>query len=426
MGIIMRIAVMVGRRNIGELDRIFNRNIEISFFIDNNVKQLGESIGDKKVYSPYEFPKDIVDYVVILIYGYGAINQELADLGFDKARIINPCSPSFDFYEYSNIFNADATDRFRLKLRMDYMETRIRMLEQSQQYFERNYLYEAFDILKRRQIMIPHIESVENTYEKIISEKCSMSRYGDGEFEIILGKAKDVYQGDNAELAVRLRDILTSGLQNHIVALADDYGGMEGLREENKNTIRKYMTEEKREKHYALLDMNKQYYNAYISRPYAIYPHDEIEKAKKRFENLKRIWENRNVLLVEGDRTRMGIGNDLFANAENVERIIAPNEDAFDVYDEIYKAVMEEGANKVILLALGPTATVLAYDLAKEGYWALDIGHLDLEYEWFLKGEGYSYIPHKYNNEMPGDTRVTELSDQVYEKSIVRVISAVY
>ena len=35
---------------------------------------------------------------------------------------------------------------------------------------------------------------------------------------------------------------------------------------------------------------------------------------------------------------------------------------------------------------MGPTATVLAYDLAKEDYWAIDIGQLDTEYEWFLRG----------------------------------------
>ena len=32
------------------------------------------------------------------------------------------------------------------------------------------------------------------------------------------------------------------------------------------------------------------------------------------------------------------------------------------------------------------TATVLAYDLAKLGYWAMDIGHLDIEYEWMKMG----------------------------------------
>ena len=420
----MKIAVMVGRRNIKELEKIFSRDIEIAFFIDNNIKSLGAMIGDKKVFSPYEFSGDMVEYVVILIYAYEGVNQELTDLGFDQERIINLCDPTIDLYGYRDIFDVDAADRFRLKLRMDHMETRIRWMELSRQHFEENYLYEAADILKRRQIELPRIVSVECTCERIISEKCSMSRYGDGEFEIILGKAKDIYQSDNAKLAERLREILTSDVQNHIVALADDYGAMEGIRKENKETIRKYMTEEKRKQHYALLDMNKTYYNAYISRPYVIYPHDEIEKARKRFDDLKRIWDQREVLLVEGDRTRMGIGNDLFANAESVERIIAPNENAFDVYDAVYDAVMEEGENKVILIALGPTATVLAYDLAKAGYWALDIGHLDLEYEWFLRGKGYSYVPHKYNNEMPGDTMVTDISDQGYEQSIGKIISA--
>ena len=80
------------------------------------------------------------------------------------------------------------------------------------------------------------------------------------------------------------------------------------------------------------------------------------------------------------------------------------------------------GRDKLILIALGPTATVLAYDLAKEGYWAIDIGHLDLEYEWFLKGEGYSYIPQKYNNEVPGDDEVIQIHDMGYEKSILTKI----
>ena len=81
----------------------------------------------------------------------------------------------------------------------------------------------------------------------------------------------------------------------------------------------------------------------------------------------------------------MGVGNDLLSNALSVERVIAPSENAFLVYDVILSAVRKYGKGKLILAALGPTATVLAYDLAREGYWILDIGHLDLEYEWFLK-----------------------------------------
>lgn len=266
---------------------------------------------------------------------------------------------------------------------------------------------------------MPKVSSVESTCEKIISDKCSMSRYGDGEFEIILGHAKDIYQDNDDDLAKRLREILLSDLDNHIVALADDYGAMEGLRRKNRNTIRRYMTEEKRKKHYALLNMDKEYYNAYISRPYVIYPHNEIDRAKERFDDLKRIWAGRNVLLIEGSSTRMGVGNDLFTNTESIQRMIAPNENAYRVYNEIYHAALQYGQNKLILIALGPTATVLAYDLAKAGYWALDIGHLDLEYEWFLKGKGYSYVPCKYNNEMLGDTTVIDIQDEEYEKSII-------
>ena len=38
------------------------------------------------------------------------------------------------------------------------------------------------------------------------------------------------------------------------------------------------------------------------------------------------------------------------------------------------------------MIALGQTATVLAYDLHISGIRALDIGHIDIEYMWFLQG----------------------------------------
>ena len=321
--------------------------------------------------------------------------------------------------EYEKIFHIDAADRLQMRIKTDYLVSRIRQMDEAYQYFEQNYVYEAADRFRNRKIILPKVSSVESTCEKIISDKCSMSRYGDGEFEIILGHAKDIYQDNDDDLAKRLREILLSDLDNHIVALADDYGAMEGLRRKNRNTIRRYMTEEKRKKHYALLNMDKEYYNAYISRPYVIYPHNEIDRAKERFDDLKRIWAGRNVLLIEGSSTRMGVGNDLFTNTESIQRMIAPNENAYRVYNEIYHAALQYGQNKLILIALGPTATVLAYDLAKAGYWALDIGHLDLEYEWFLKGKGYSYVPCKYNNEMLGDTTVIDIQDEEYEKSII-------
>ena len=69
---------------------------------------------------------------------------------------------------------------------------------------------------------------------------------------------------------------------------------------------------------------------------------------------------------------------------KSIERIICPSENAFEIYEKIYNEVLKVDKNKTILLALGPTATVLAYDLYKAGYRTIDIGHVDIEYEWFL------------------------------------------
>ena len=41
----------------------------------------------------------------------------------------------------------------------------------------------------------------------------------------------------------------------------------------------------------------------------------------------------------------------------------------------------------IVLLAIGPTATVLSYDLADNGFQVIDIGHLDVEYQWYLMQE---------------------------------------
>jgi hypothetical protein len=81
---------------------------------------------------------------------------------------------------------------------------------------------------------------------------------------------------------------------------------------------------------------------------------------------------------------------------------------------------VQQDKNRLVLIALGPTASVLAYDMAKAGYQALDIGHIDLEYEWMLKGKGEKIdIPYKYVNEVAGGDKVEDITDKDYEKQIV-------
>lgn len=412
----MRVAIFGGLKWANEIENILDKGTEIAFFLDNNDKNWGISFAGIEVVSPYSMPEQNFDYVIIMLFRYDQVIKQLEYCGVEKKKVVlffdlSTCLTDFDVFTESAVV-------FRLEKIIEDMQIQSQKRERLQECINQHLQYEVADKLKKKQLKLPDVCTVEETCEKIITEHVSMSRYGDGEFEIIFGHAKDVYQGDNQELAVRLQEILASQCENHIVAIADDYGAMEGLSEYNKNVIRCYMTDEKRMQHYDILNMDRKYYNAYISRPYVIYPHEKRNEAKLRFDNLKKIWEGQRVVLVEGNLTRMGIGNDLFDNAKSVERVLAPNCNAYNVYDELLQTLLTEDKNQLFLIALGPTATVLAYDLAQNGYWALDVGHLDLEYEWFLNGDGYSYIPGKYNNEVMGDTEVAPMEDEKYLKSI--------
>ena len=136
---------------------------------------------------------------------------------------------------------------------------------------------------------------------------------------------------------------------------------------------------------------------------------------------MKKIWDKKDVVIIEGEQSRLGIGNDLFDNMKSIQRIICPSENAFEIYDKIYNEALKIDKNKLVLLALGPTATVLAYDLFKAGYQAIDIGHVDIEYEWFLrKATKKIKIESKYVTEVKeGRENIQEVKDEKYKNEIV-------
>ena len=415
----MKVILFGVGRHINSIESFLQEDVEVLYYLDNDLQKHTGLRNGKKIYPLKKLQDIFFDYVIISVLHYQDIVRQLLEEGCKEDKIIPFFKENLSFTKYGCIFKPVQCMQYSLEYRFQY---RMAQIENNQKIFLENIIYEMADKAKKEKIELPQICTVDETMRKITQEKVSVSRYGDGEFQIILGAAKDVYQDDDEELGRRLQEILISNLEGHIVALADDYGCMEGMRDENKNSIRRYMTAEKRRKHYQYIDMGKQYYNAYISRPYVIYPYDRREETSARFNAWKKIWDGQKLLLVEGCYTRMGVGNDLFSNANLIERIIAPNKNAFSVYQEILQAVLQIEKDRVVLIALGPTATVLAYDLAKAGYWAIDIGHLDLEYEWYLKAEGYSRVPNKYNNEVLGGTEVDALFDEEYDKSIIKII----
>lgn len=292
--------------------------------------------------------------------------------------------------------------------------------------FQNNARYEFADPrLRSEETWYPQIQDVEESVKDIILNHKSLCRFGDGEFASIDGVSRHHFQTImNPLLSARLEEVLHSSDENILIAVANNYGNLEAYTEQAKREIRAYMTKKIRYQHMTLLQKDRKYVDTYITRPYMMYTDKETTGPKERFALLQQIWDRRNCIIVEGEQSRLGIGNDLFANALSVQRVLCPAENAFEKYNEILTYCKQLPKDALYLIALGPTATVLAYDLAKSGRQALDIGHVDLEYEWYLRGiEHREIIQGKYTNECNGGNIVEDVEAPEYEKEILKVIS---
>lgn len=286
-----------------------------------------------------------------------------------------------------------------------------------------NMKYELLDPDHDYRFFRPHFEAQEETIRKIVEERKSLARFGDGEFSIMSHKERWKFQRADDILSRRLLEVLHSDIPELIVAIADNYGSLESYPDECANGIRCYMTEETRKAHCKFLDQERIYADAYFTRFYVMYRDNMTDASRIRLERLKSMWEHRHIITVEGALTRLGVGNNLFDNAASLRRIIAPATSSFDKYEECFVAALKYAEpDTLFLLAIGPSSGVLAYDLTLKGYQALDVGHIDLEYEWYRAGQGVRVsIPGRYNNEVEGGEQVAPLSadDPYFEQILV-------
>ena len=268
----------------------------------------------------------------------------------------------------------------------------------------------------------PNILSNRETIDKIIESKSSIGRFGDGEFSIITKKSSVGFQKIDDELAKRLEEVLTSNESNFLVGIPKIFSekDLSNRYPDNKEWCKKYI-KETRSDWYKYINFNQIYAAAGFTRNY-IGMKDKNE-CSDYFKKIKGIWQGRDITIIEGEYSRLGINNDLFNDAKSIERILAPAENAFDKYNDILEESKKIDKSRLILIALGPTATVLAFDLYKLGYQAIDIGHLDIEYEWFLQRTLVrTPVKNKYVNEGNFKIKNDNFYDEEYEKQIISKI----
>lgn len=260
--------------------------------------------------------------------------------------------------------------------------------------------------------VLPILESLDFLHQT----GASLARFGDGEIDLILGSSIP-YQPYHPDLASRLLDILqTESSQDLLVCLPDVF---ENLERYNSNARLFWKTHFNRyQSFYEEYCQSPWYGSTFLSRPYI----DLADKSQSDlyFEEIRKLWQGKDILIVEGETSRSGVGNRLFENARSVERIICPSRDAYAYYDEIMEAILDYAQDKLILLMLGPTAKLLAYDLRQVGYRALDLGHIDSEYEWWqMKATSKVKLNSKHTAEFNYDHDIEENVDPAYLNQVL-------
>ncbi|VFI05050.1 glycosyltransferase [Streptococcus pneumoniae] len=260
------------------------------------------------------------------------------------------------------------------------------------------------------------VRGIDETLDYIIEHNSSLVRFGDGEVNLMWGLPIP-YQNHDLELANQLKHIV--GLESDeklVVCLPDAFTDRFKFTswaipfwKEHMNVYMDFYKE---------LCKGSWYGSTFISRPYIDY--EDKSKAKGQFEKLKSIWENRDILIVEGITSRSGVGNDLFDKVKSVKRIICPSHNAYSVVDNIQEEIMKYAEGRLILCMLGPTAKVLSYNLCQMGYQVLDVGHIDSEYEWMKMGAKTKVkFSHKHTAEHNFDQDIEFIDDETYNSQIV-------
>ncbi len=265
----------------------------------------------------------------------------------------------------------------------------------------------------------PVIASVEETIDAIIENNASIARFGDGEIKLVAGK--DIsFQKATPFAKDKLTEVLSCDVSGLLIALADIFDDMERYNDDTKQHWSKHLNRYRKD-WYKHLKKDKKYYNATMTRQY-IGLSDRSEGLAI-YRKMQAIWQDRDVVFIEGEKSRLGVGNDLFSNVRSTKRILCPSTQAFGKYDEILAEALKLDKNDLILLALGPVATCLAYDLHLRGYQAVDIGHADVEYEWLLMGADKKVpVKNKMVFEAGFDKGIEDCTDEKYRSEIIAEI----
>lgn len=211
------------------------------------------------------------------------------------------------------------------------------------------------------------------TLEAVHAKRLSLARYGDGELMLMANEGHSIqFQRNSSDLR---RDLINAVNPDWLapgrvmVALPPPFRGSLlwlGVWIRTWSLLN------------ALIDPAQRYGHTLVTRP-AFFQ----QQGDAGIGQWRRLWQDREVLVVTGRGSRFDLLPALFDGAAKIDFLYTASEHAFEERDEIMKGVVKRAKpDTIVLLSLGPTATILAHRIAAAGIQALDIGHISASYAY--------------------------------------------
>lgn len=205
----------------------------------------------------------------------------------------------------------------------------------------------------------PEVMSEFDTLAALHSGK-SISRFGDGELKLALGR-NCISQVAHPKLRTELLKILRNpgdeclvGIPNIAIPGPKSDGWAQYLRSPWVD----------------LYNRDHRYASAFVTRPDSA-PWIDIPEF---WSSVTDLWRGQDIVLVKGSERSLRVS--MMPEAKSIVEVDAPYRDAYEKCESLFEGLRHE--TRRVILCVGATATVLAWRLAQEGVHALDLGHIGM------------------------------------------------
>ncbi|MEV6298139.1 GT-D fold domain-containing glycosyltransferase [Actinoplanes sp. NPDC051861] len=210
-----------------------------------------------------------------------------------------------------------------------------------------------------------HQLTFEDTLQRIIKDRVSFARFGDGEFKTMLRSDFNLkFQPWSPGLASELREVLRfDGFDQERLMLGFPYP----YRNLHWSGVWVDIWHEVR----PLLRTDMKYGNSHVSRPIFFQ-----QMGQRGADMWRQVWEDQDICIITGENSRFTLTPQLFDNVKSSSYIYSTPVNAYADLPRLMKVLEDEDPDRLYLLSLGPAGTLVSAWLSRMGRWAIDVGHI--------------------------------------------------